>query len=150
MAKYYYLPTAAAIAVASFVPVDQRHPQEPALALEYINYGIIAGLQITSLSDAPITIERVLINLEFLAVLHASREEGVGSFLRYGFPRRLSHFGDSFLLITAAPAAPDPVRELCYGKPVTEARISTKSGHLEFKIGDSFNDYWMIPYEERA
>ena len=135
MAKTYYLPSAAALAVAFFNPANWQWKDE-ILAVEYFNYGVIGGVQITSLSCEPIVVTSVLINNEFCPSLHAPREEGRGDYLRKGFPRALPEYGYSFITITDAPAAPDHVRLLCYGKPVTEVMVFTNRGNFVFKIGD--------------
>ena len=137
MHKTYYLPTAAALAVAFFTPVDcraSRRRTEEILAVEYLNYGVIGGVQITSFSRFPLSILSVLINNEFRPSLHAPREKTHGAYLRKGLPRLLSGYGTSFITITDAPAAPDPIRALCYGKPITEVAISTDRGDFTFKI----------------
>lgn len=137
MAKSYYLPSAAAIAVAQFTPAycaANRRPQDEVLAVEYLDYGIIGGVQITSLSDRLLTVTDVVINDEFSLSLHAPCEKGGGSYLCKGFPRHLPRFGHSFIMITDAPAAPDHIRSLCYGKPVTEVKVSTTAGDFTFNI----------------
>jgi len=130
MAKTYYLPTVAAIAVVTFTPF-RRHTDD-FLAVEYLDYGVLGGLQLTSLSPYPVMIERVLVNGEFRPFLHALRENG--TFLCIGFPRRLAKYGDSFITITDAAAAADPIRALCYGKPVERVEISTNQGDFSFGI----------------
>lgn len=142
MAKIYYLPTVAAIAAVSFTPTGHAFPKEPIIAVEYVSYGIIGGLQITSLAEAAVTIREVFINNEFSTSLHAPQEEGRESLLSRGFPRLLPKFGDSFITITDAPGAPDAIRALCYGKPVTDVLVSTSLGDLAFKIGDDLADHW--------
>ena len=143
MAKTYYLPAAGALAVAFFIPTDSRADQrmtEQIVAVEYLNYGIIGGVQITSLTHAPLTITNVLINNEFSPSFHAPREEGQGAYLRKGFPRCLPEYGCSFITITDAPAAPDHIRSLCYGKPVTEVEVFTNHGNFVFKIDEVVAD----------
>lgn len=137
--EIYYLPAAAAVAVALFTPADHASnygQSDDILAVEYLNYGIIGGVQITSLAHSPITIIRVLINNEFCPSLHAPREEGCGDYLHRGFPRRLHGYGCSFITIADAPIAPSHIRSLCYGKPVTEVKICTDYGDFAFEIGE--------------
>ena len=140
MAKTYYLPTVAAIAVASFTLTDRRRQADEIIAVEYLDYGIMGGLQITSLTHRPLVIEKVFANNEFYPYLHALRGEGMDSFLCIGFPRRLLRFGDSFITITDAAAAADPIRLLCYGKPITGVNISTSFGDFAFEIGEILSD----------
>jgi hypothetical protein len=135
MAKTYYLPAASALAVAFFVPVE-RSADDEVLAVEYLNYGIIGGIQITSLSSTLVVVLNVLVNGEFAPSLHAPREEGRGAYLRRGFPRQLPEYGCSFITVTDAPAAPDHIRSLCYGKPVTEVEVFTSHGNFVFEMSD--------------
>jgi len=128
MAKTYYLPTATARTAIVLTP---EQPGE-IIALEYLNYGIIGGIQITSLSSRPITINDIVINDEFRPSLHAPREKGNG--LHRGFPRQLQGYGHSFITITDAPAAPDHIRSLCYGKPITRVMLLNDSGDFDFKV----------------
>ena len=140
MKKSYYLPSAAAMAIALFTAsppaTNRKRQRDDVLAIEYLNYGIVGGVQITSLVRSSIIVRSVLINNEFTPSLHAPREEGRGAYLRKGFPRRLRGFGHSFIVITDAPAASHHVRSLCYGKPVTEVVVCTNRGDFVFKIGE--------------
>ncbi len=148
MQKTYYLPSAAALAFTLFTPANcganQRRTEE-ILAVEYLNYGVIGGVQITSLSHRPITVTSVLINNEFYPSLHAPREKTNGASLLKGFPRRLCGYGTSFITITDAPAAPDPIRALCYGKPITEVAICTDRGDFTFRINEIMGDSDLPP-----
>ena len=130
MAKSYYLPTATARTVIVLTP---EQPGE-IIALEYLNYGIIGGVQITSLSKRPLTINDVVIDDEFRPSFHAPHAKGGG--LHKGVPRQLPGYGHSFLAITDAPAAPDHVRSLCYGKPITRVAVFTDRGDFTFKIDE--------------
>ncbi len=133
----YYLPTATALAVSLFVPARHsanRKGDGEILAIEYLDYGVIGGVQITSLARHPIAVTSVLINGEFTSSLCAPRETTGRAYLQQGFPRCLREYGDSFITITDAPAAPDAVRALCYGKPVSQVFISTDHGDFAYEI----------------
>lgn len=136
MAKTYYLPTVAAIAVAPFTPIAPE--TDDPLTVEYLDYGVIGGLQITSLSYRPLTIEKVLVNDEFHPFLHALR--GNGTFLCIGFPRCLLKYGDSFITVTHAAAAADHIRSLCYEKPIEQVQISTNLGDFAFEAGETLRE----------
>jgi hypothetical protein len=138
MKRSYYLPTESALAIALFTPsfpVTGRKQRDDIISVEYLNYGIIGGVQITSLARSSIIIKSALINNEFTPSLHAPREEGRGSYLRKRFPRRLRGFGSSFFVITDAPAS-DHLRGLCYGKPIDEVKVCTNRGDFAFKIDE--------------
>jgi len=146
MAKTYYLPTVAAVAVASFTPAGrpgQNDENDDLIAVEYLDYGIVSGLQITSLAYGPITIERVIVNSEFRPSLHALREGG--PYLCIGFPRCLRKFGDSFFTLTHAPAAEEPIRSLCYGEPIRRLSVATGAGEFSFEIGETVRDMVLSP-----
>ena len=136
----YFFPSVparvAAMFDASFRPIKRRVVGK-ILAVEYLNYGIVGGVQIFLITDARITIESILINDEFRPSLFAPYEEGTGACARRGLPRELCGYWASVIAITDAPTASPGIRSRCYGKPVMKVDVSTNRGDFVFQMGET-------------
>jgi len=136
----HILPVAAKAAAMFDLLYRSLKSKEPGdvMAVEYLNYGALGGVQILSLVETRVKIENILINDEFRPSLFAPYQEGRGGFARQGLPRSLRGYGTSLIVITDAPFTPPQMRSYCYGKPVTKVEISTTNqGDFVFGIDET-------------
>lgn len=130
MTKRFYQPTAQAQVVRLFAPREAREQwgesSEVFPAVEYLDYGIIGGIQITSLSKTPLSVTNIQVNTDFRPTLCVDRTgmRGKEIFQELIYPVRIT-YGGSFFAITHAPIAKDWVKKRCYGDSITVITVST-------------------------
>ena len=102
---------------------------DPPMVVQFIEYGIFASLQLTSLAETPFSVTDLLVNAEFRPTL--SLANLANWFLPLQLPKSM-HRGTSFSAILQAPAAAGVTLACCYPKAPATLRIATNQGVYEF------------------
>lgn len=139
--RFYYLPAAEARIIRLFAPrgtgTEWTEDHENLPAIEYLDYGIMGGIRITSLSRHSLSITGLQVNTDFRPSLYVDRTgcQGREIFRDISYPVTIV-YGESFFAITHAPVAKDWDKKCCYSKSVTAVTVSIGHGSHEYGICD--------------